>query len=128
MYNLITSIKKLSLSIKDKSRFTFVDLFCGIGVFHIVLNKLIQYVFLPTILIKNDKKCKKTYKLNFNIEPKGDINLLDISKYNIWWISFCFTFFCRKKIRSRCCKRNFDIRFIYSNQRIKNNILCIRKC
>ena len=48
----------------------YIDLFCGIGGFHQALSSL-QYecVFACDI----DKNCRENYKLNYNIEPEGDI-------------------------------------------------------
>lgn len=54
----------------------FIDLFAGIGGFHIALTNLgAKCVFACDI----DEECRKTYKANFGIEPKGDITKLEIS-------------------------------------------------
>lgn len=54
--------------------FKFIDLFCGIGGFHIALKSFGgECVFASDI----DKECQKTYKENFNIEPEGDITNID---------------------------------------------------
>jgi len=53
---------------------TFVDLFCGIGGFHIALKKLGCECVLACDI---DKKCRETYKKNFNIEPLNDIRDID---------------------------------------------------
>lgn len=50
--------------------FTFIDLFCGIGGFHIALKNLGgECVFASDI----DKSCREVYKTNYGLEPKGDI-------------------------------------------------------
>ena len=67
----------------------FIDLFCGMGGFHLGIDnacknqqKQATCVFASDI----DKYVKKTYKANFNIDPKGDItkiNVDDIPKHDI---------------------------------------------
>lgn len=50
--------------------YSFIDLFCGIGGFHLALSSLgAECVFASDI----DLEACKIYKTNFNIEPKGDI-------------------------------------------------------
>lgn len=54
--------------------FKFIDLFCGIGGFHQAMEKLGgKCVFASDI----DEDCRKTYKLNYGIEPKGDITKIE---------------------------------------------------
>jgi DNA (cytosine-5)-methyltransferase 1 len=61
----------------DDTTYKFVDLFCGIGGFHQALSKLgCECVFACDI----DEKCRTIYKKNYNIEPKGDINDINIKK------------------------------------------------
>lgn len=63
-------IKKRHLKLNLK----FIDLFCGIGGFHQAMNKLeIKCVFACDI----DKQCRKIYRKNYNIKPKGDIREVD---------------------------------------------------
>lgn len=57
--------------------YRFIDLFSGLGGFHIALkneNKNNECVFACDV----DAKCREVYELNFNIEPFPDITELDI--------------------------------------------------
>jgi len=50
--------------------YKFIDLFCGIGGFHLALSSFgAKCVFACDI----DTEARKVYKKNFDIEPKGDI-------------------------------------------------------
>ena len=50
--------------------FKFVDLFCGIGGFHVALKRLGgECVFASDI----DEKCQDVYAANFGMRPVGDI-------------------------------------------------------
>ena len=50
--------------------YRFIDLFCGIGGFHLALSSFgAKCVFASDI----DSKAREVYKHNFRIEPKGDI-------------------------------------------------------
>lgn len=53
----------------------FIDLFCGIGGFHLALDKFVC-VFACDI----DPKSRFIYEQNFGIKPEGDICKIDISK------------------------------------------------
>lgn len=54
--------------------FKFIDLFCGIGGFHLALKSFGgECVFASEI----DKKCQKVYQDNFKITPKGDITKIE---------------------------------------------------
>ena len=51
-------------------RYTFIDLFCGIGGFHLALSSFgAKCVFASDI----DKEACKVYESNFNLKPQGDI-------------------------------------------------------
>ena len=66
-----------------KHKFTFIDLFAGIGGMRIPLEELGgKCVFSSEI----DKYCIQTYKANFGEEPHGDITQIEeknIPKHNI---------------------------------------------
>ena len=54
----------------------FIDLFCGIGGFHIALSNMGgKCVFACDI----DEECRKTYEQNFGIKLEGDIKKIDIN-------------------------------------------------
>lgn len=57
-------------SVFNKNNYTFIDLFCGIGGFHMALSQLNgKCVFASEI----DSKCRYIYSKNHNIIPEGDI-------------------------------------------------------
>lgn len=57
--------------------YKFIDLFCGIGGFHLVLNSFgAECVFASEI----KKEASKVYKDNFGMEPQGDITKIEASK------------------------------------------------
>lgn len=63
--------------------YKFIDLFCGIGGFHLALSSFgATCVFASDI----DKEVRKVYQNNFNMEPKGDITKIrpeDIPAHDI---------------------------------------------
>lgn len=65
------------------SRFTFIDLFCGIGGFHQAMSDLGgECVYASDI----DEDCRKTYEANYGIRPDGDItqvNAADIPAHDV---------------------------------------------
>ena len=78
------------IEIKNKSlsNLTFIDLFSGIGGFHLALTSLgAKCVFASEI----DKYAKETYEKNFHIIPDGDITKIDknnIPNHNILCAGF----------------------------------------
>ena len=71
-------LEKKIIKIKNKKRnsnqLKFVDLFCGIGGFHIALKKLGCECVLACDI---DKKCRETYIENFDIEPVEDVKKIN---------------------------------------------------
>jgi DNA (cytosine-5)-methyltransferase 1 len=67
-------IKIKSPKNKSLSKYNFIDLFAGIGGFHFALSSFgAKCVFAS----EWDKHASETYKINFGLEPKGDITLID---------------------------------------------------
>lgn len=64
--------------IQVNKKMKFIDLFCGIGGFHIALKNLDCECVMACDI---DAKCRETYKKNFNIEPRS--NIKDIDEKNI---------------------------------------------
>jgi DNA (cytosine-5)-methyltransferase 1 len=69
-------------------KFKFIDLFCGLGGFHVALSRLGgECVFASDI----DSDCRKVYKENFGFEPVGDIttvNEKDIPAHDVLCAGF----------------------------------------
>lgn len=85
------SKKDEKLSRNEKSEINskkFIDLCCGIGGFHQALKNIgFECVMASDI----DEECKKNYKINYNIEPKGDLTKIkveDIPNFNILCAGF----------------------------------------
>lgn len=72
----------------NNPKFTFIDLFAGIGGFRIALENIGgKCVFTSEI----DTECAKTYAVNFGNYPKGDINQIkpdEIPEHNILCAGF----------------------------------------
>lgn len=59
------------------SEYKFIDLFCGIGGFHIAMSSFgAKCVFACDI----DPEVKKVYKENFNMNPQGDITAIEANQ------------------------------------------------
>lgn len=80
-----SNIKKAEIikKLEESKSLKFIDLFCGIGVFHQALRKLGgTCVFASDI----DKNCQDIYEENYGIRPHGDIkevNINDIPDFDI---------------------------------------------
>lgn len=76
---------------KQLKRYDFIDLFCGIGGFHLALSSFgANCVFASDI----DKEACKVYEANFGLKPHGDITKIDaktIPKHDI----LCAVFPCQ---------------------------------
>lgn len=60
---------------ENNKQLKFIDLFCGIGGFHIALENLgHKCVFASDI----DKKCRETYETNHHLKPIGDITKIKV--------------------------------------------------
>ncbi len=73
----------LSIENKTLSNYTFIDLFAGIGGFHLALSSFGAHCVFAS---EWDKHAAETYQQNFGIKPFGDItkiNEKDIPKHDI---------------------------------------------
>ena len=70
----VDNSKKDTVNDVDDDRLKFIDLFCGIGGFHLALEKLNCKCVLACDI---DKKCCETYKNNFNMDPVNDVKKID---------------------------------------------------
>jgi len=71
------------MSVKKKT-FNFIDLFSGIGGFHLALSTIGGKCVMASDI---DIAANDSYKANFGIEPLGDIKQIDadtIPKFDYW--------------------------------------------
>jgi DNA (cytosine-5)-methyltransferase 1 len=81
--NLINDFSNTTIEDKrkiDYNKLTFVELFCGLGVFHISINNIIKD---NECLLSCDilDEVKKIYQLNFNQIPEYDVLQINLDKY-----------------------------------------------
>lgn len=73
----------IDINEKNLTKYTYIDLFAGIGGFHIALNSLgVNCLFAS----EWDNFAAETYQQNFNLKPSGDItkiNETEIPKHDI---------------------------------------------
>ena len=82
-------MKEIDLNFKDAlNKYTFIDLFSGIGGFHLALNSFgAKCVFASDY----DKDAQKVYEYNFKLKPYGDITKIEseeIPKHDILCAGF----------------------------------------
>ena len=68
--------------ILDKN-FTFIDLFAGIGGFHCAMNNVSNHKARCLFASEIDQEACAIYKMNFGLDPLGDIRKVDPLKYEI---------------------------------------------
>ena len=71
-----------------KNKIKFIDLFAGIGGFHLALSKVNGECLFAS---EWDKECQKIYEKNFNLKPFGDITKIDekeIPKHDVLCAGF----------------------------------------
>lgn len=73
---------------RDSERLTCIDLFCGIGGFHVAANNLgLDVIFASDI----DEDCRAAYRYNYGLLPAGDITSIraeDIPDHDILLAGF----------------------------------------
>lgn len=78
----------INIEEKTLKGFKYIDLFCGIGGFHLAFNSFgAECVFASDI----DANARKVYQKNFGLEPKGDITKIqnkDIPAHDILCAGF----------------------------------------
>jgi DNA (cytosine-5)-methyltransferase 1 len=80
--------EKINTYNKEETYYKFIDLFCGIGGFHLALNKINAKCVYAC---DKDENCRKIYEKNFGLKPEGDItqiNISNIPKFDILCAGF----------------------------------------
>ena len=77
-YLLISNEADVPFPPPKKSKFTFIDLFAGVGGFRVALQNLGGKCIFSS---EWDEYSKQTYKANFGEVPFGDITKKDVKKY-----------------------------------------------
>ncbi len=62
---------------KNKEKYNFIDLFAGLGGFHLALHNLGHKCVFASEL---NSELRNLYKKNHNTKIEGDINLVDVNK------------------------------------------------
>ena len=78
-----------------QEKFTFIDLFAGIGGFRIAMQNLGGKCIFSS---EWDEQAQKTYEANFGDLPYGDITLEETKAF-MCWFSLSGIFYCRKSWR-----------------------------
>lgn len=62
------------------SNFTFIDLFAGIGGFHLAMDQYSKGKARCVLASEIDSKASKIYEANFHLKPEGDIRAVEAPK------------------------------------------------
>lgn len=69
-----------------KKKFTYVDLFAGIGGFHLAMEKFAKETHRTCVCVWSseiNENCKKVYENNFDSTPLGDIRKIDVKEQKL---------------------------------------------
>lgn len=62
------------------SNFTFIDLFAGIGGFHLAMDQYSKGKARCVLASEIDSKASKIYEANFHLKPEGDVRAVEVPK------------------------------------------------